>query len=159
MPVVAAGEVLTGLQRRHVGHDAGEGGVNHGVRELTRGLVARGDGILVFGMVFDRRVGVAVEIGGDAGKLLLAARQASAANSASVLRAVSIGGLGRKIVGDQLLLALEVDRVEVDILLRLFDLGLHVAVAGLQRHEIVPRISDLGIGAIQRQLKLLADPA
>jgi len=34
------------------------------------------------------------------------------------------------------------------------NLGLHVAVAGLQRNEIVSRISDLSLGAIQRQLKL-----
>jgi hypothetical protein len=53
-----------------------------------------------------------------------------------------------------LLLALEVDHVEVSILLCLLDLGLHVAVAGLQRDEIVSRISDLSFGAILRQLKL-----
>lgn len=53
-----------------------------------------------------------------------------------------------------MLLPLEVDHVEVDILLCLFDLGLHVAVAGLQRNEIVAGISDLSLGTIQRQLKL-----
>ena len=65
-----------------------------------------------------------------------------------------VGCLWSKIVGEQLLLALEVDHVEVDIFLRLFDLGLHVAVTGLQRNEIIAGISDLSLGAIQRQLKL-----
>jgi hypothetical protein len=59
-----------------------------------------------------------------------------------------------EVVGNQLFLALEVDHVEVDIFLCLFNLGLHVAVTGLERNEIVPCISDLSLGAIQRQLKL-----
>jgi len=53
-----------------------------------------------------------------------------------------------------LLLALEVDHVEVDIFLRLFNLGLQVAVTGLERNEIVVCISDLSLGAVQRQLRL-----
>jgi hypothetical protein len=53
-----------------------------------------------------------------------------------------------------LLLALEVDHVEVNIFLCLFNLGLKVAVAGLERNKIIPRISDLSLGAIQRQPKL-----
>jgi hypothetical protein len=65
------------------------------------------------------------------------------------------GGPWRKVVGNQLLLALEVDHVEVDILLRLVNLALHVAVTGLERHEIIPCISDLSLGSIQRELKLL----
>jgi len=63
-------------------------------------------------------------------------------------------GFWCKIVGNQLFLALKVDHVKIDIFLRLCNLGLHVAVAGLERNEVVPRISDLRLAAIQRQLKL-----
>src|SRR5712671_2673499 len=76
------------------------------------------------------------------GKLLLRALE-------SIARGIE-GGLWRKVVGNQLLLALEVDHVEVNIPLCLLDLGLHVAVAGLQGKKIISRISDLGLGAIQR---------
>jgi hypothetical protein len=58
------------------------------------------------------------------------------------------------VISSQLLLPLEVDHVEVDILLRLFELGLHVAVTGLKRDEIVTCIPDVSLGTIQRQLKL-----
>ena len=148
------GEILAGLQRRHVGHDACEGGVDDRMRELARGLVARGHRVLVFGMIFDRRIGIAVQIGGEAGKLLLQRGKLLLRALQRVLGGV-VGCLRREIVGDQLLLALEVDHVEVDVLLRLLDLGLHVAVTGLQRAEIVARAGELRIGPVQRELELL----
>ena len=147
------GKVLARLKRRHVGHNAGKRRAHHRVRQLARCLVARGNRILVFGMVFDGCIRVAIQVGGkpcelllQRGKLLLRALQGIAGGI--------VGSLWSKIVGNQLLLALKVDHVEVDIFLRLFDLGLHVAVAGLERNEVVARISDLSLGAIQRQLKL-----
>ena len=103
--------------------------------------------------VVDRRVGVAVKVGGEADELLLQRGELLLRVLQRVAGGV-VGGPWGKIVGDQLLLALEVDVVEIDILLCLFNLGLHVAVTGLERDEIVARISDLGLGAIQRQLKL-----
>ena len=147
------GEILAGLQRRHIGHDAGEGGSHDGVGELACSLIARGHGILVFGMVFDRRIGIAIQVGGDAGQLLLQRGKLLLRTLEGIARGIE-GGLRSEVVGDQLLLTLEVDHVEVDIFLRLLDLGLHVAVTGLKRNEIISRISDLSLGAIQRQLKL-----
>ena len=65
------GKILAGLQRRHVGDDARERRVYYRVGQLARRFVARGNGILVSGMIFDRRIGVAVEVGGKPGQLLL----------------------------------------------------------------------------------------
>jgi hypothetical protein len=63
---------------------------------------------------------------------------------------VSKVACGVKLLQQQLLLALEVHDVEVDIRFCLLDLGLHVAVAGLQRKQIIARIANLRLGAIQR---------
>ena len=38
------------------------------MRKLAGGLVTGGERVLVFGMLFDRGVGLAVQIGGKAGK-------------------------------------------------------------------------------------------
>ena len=100
------------------------------MRKLAGGLVTGGERVLVFGMLFDRGVGLAVQIGGKAGKLLLQRGKLLLRSLQCVLGGV-IGGFRREVVGDQLLLALKVDRVEVDVLLGLIDLGLHVAVTGL----------------------------
>jgi len=68
--VAAAGD--TGrVARRHIGHDAGEGGSHDGVGELTCSLIARGYCIFVFGMVFNRRIGIAIQVGGEPCELLL----------------------------------------------------------------------------------------
>ena len=101
----------------------------------------------------NRRIGVAIQVGGDAGQLLLQRGELLLRPLQGVARGI-VGCLWSKVVGDQLLLALEVDHVEVNIFLRLLNLGLHVAVAGLKRDEIVAGISDLSLGAVQRQLKL-----
>ena len=66
----------------------------------------------------------------------------------SVLRTASKDALRSEIVGDQLLLPLEIHGVEIDVGLCLFDLGLHVAVAGLQGEEIVARITKLRFGPL-----------
>ena len=104
-------------------------------------------------MVFDECIRVAVQVSGKPCELLLQ-RGKLLLRSLERIPGGIVGSFWRKIVGNQLLLALKVDHVEVDIFLRLSDLGLHVAVAGLERNEIVTRISDLSLGAIQCQLKL-----
>ncbi len=91
-------------------------------RKLAGGLVTGGERVLVSGMLFDLCVGLAVQLGGKAGKLLLQRGKLLLRSLQCVLGGV-IGGLRREVVGDQLLLALKVDRVEVDVLLGLLDLG------------------------------------
>jgi len=121
---------------------------------LTRSLIPRGHGVLVSGMVFDRRIGVAIQVGGDAGLLLLQRGEVFAASLAGCC------GRYRRLPLEVKLLAIncswrwKLTMLKSTSFLRLSNLGLHVAVAGLQRNEIISRISDLSLGAIQRQLKL-----
>jgi hypothetical protein len=52
--------------------------------------------------------------------------------------------------GCEVLLAVERALVILDIVLRLRDLRLHVAVVRLERVEIVGDDADLGLGAVER---------
>jgi hypothetical protein len=57
--------------------------------------------------------------------------------------------------GEELLLALEIDRVEFDILFGLLNLSLHIPVTRLQREQIVSRVANLGFCPIKGKLELL----
>ena len=64
-------EVLARRDRRHVRHDAGERRPDNRVGELTRRLVTLRQGVEVARILLDTAVGIAVEIGGDRGELLI----------------------------------------------------------------------------------------
>src|SRR5712672_4283350 len=103
------------LPRRQGGDDAGERCSYDRVRELARGLVACCHGILVSWMFVDRRIGAAVEVCGNAGKLCVQRSKLLLRPLQRVAGGIE-GGLWGKIVGEQLLLALEVDHVEINVL-------------------------------------------
>ena len=71
--------------------------------------------VLVARMIFHRRIGIAVQVGGEAGELLLQRGELLLRDSAGILARVVERGLRREAVGEQLLLALEVDRIVVDV--------------------------------------------
>ena len=117
--------------------------------ELARRLVPLGDGREITRVLFDRDVRIAVEIGSNAGELLLE-------RSDLLLGVLQVHprGIERLLRGDELgceiLLAVELALVILDVVLRLRDLRLHVAVVRLERVEIVGDDADLGLGAVER---------
>ena len=143
-------QVFAGRDRGHVRHDARERRLHDRVVELARGFVALRHGIEITRMLLDRDIGIAVEVGGDRGELLVERGEL-------LLRVLQIpargveGLLRRDVLGREILLTMEFAIVVVDIDLRLLDLRLHVPVVRLERIEIVTHDPDLRGGALQRE--------
>ena len=75
------------------------------VRKLARRFVSRGHRVLVFGMIFDGRIGVAIQVGGKPRELLLQRGKLLLRALEGIARGIE-GGLRSEIVGNQLFLAL-----------------------------------------------------
>ena len=101
-------------------------------------------------MLLDRDVGVAVEVGGDRGELLIERGELLLCVLQVAARGVE-GLLRRDALGREVLLTVEFAIVIVDVVLRLLDLRLHVPVVRLERVEIVAHDADLRLGAVERE--------
>jgi len=141
---------LPRLERRHLGDDAGDRRAHGGMRELACGLIARGHCILIARMVLNRSFGVAVEVRCQRRKLFLD-RCEFLLRGRKIVPRIVVGRLRREVVGRKLLLALESDRIIIDVGLSLRDLRLHVAIIRLQRGEIVADAAELRFGAIESE--------
>ena len=113
-------------------------------------FVALGNGVAIARVLLDRDIGVAVEVGGDRGELLIERGQL-------LLRVLQIPvrrieSLQRRdVLGSEVLLPVEFAIIIIDVVLGLLDLRLHVPVVRLERIEIVADDPDLRVGALQRE--------